>query len=88
MTRKTKHNEDGHNTTTTNYRGNEIIWCADCGYFNTYKSIHIISDTFDGCKQLIDMSEGKLAHISNNEDETICGFIRPKDKADESEPTN
>jgi hypothetical protein len=70
---------DGHNTTTSNYRGQEIIWCADCGYFNAYKHVHLISDTFDGCKRLIDMSEGKLAHISHSSAEPTVAFVNSTD---------
>ena len=87
MHKKTQSNEDGHNTMTTEYRGHEITWCADCGYFNAYEHIHLISDTFDGCKQLIDMSEGKFAHISKNNAEPQIGFVHPSDEADESENT-
>ena len=86
MHTKTK-NRDGHKTMTTDYRGREIIWCADCGYFNAYKNVHLISDTFDGCKQLIDMSEGKLAHISKNNDGPTIAFVNSTDDSNESEHT-
>jgi hypothetical protein len=87
MHTKTQNSEDGHNTMKTDYRGHEIIWCADCGYFNAYKHVHLISDTFDGCKQLIDMSEGKLAHISKNDAEPTVAFIRSNDEVEESQHT-
>lgn len=76
--------QNEHNQPSQLYKGVEIIACQDCGYFQAYEVVPLVSDTLTGCKELIDrfvFGDGKIGHISQNRNGEPWGFLMPDGSA-------